>query len=135
MVEIETNWYKNLIVWINSESYFYGTIISAGGKKYPTIKLVIEDDKVLRIHTNQEYLAEHKNNILYKTYCVRAAYKQRLDTAEIKNDSLRLIELIEYNPTYDENYITNLREKGRKAWEDITDPVLWVRQLRGGDDE
>ena len=41
-------------------------------------------------------------------------------------------EKIYYDPSYDEEYLTKLRQKAKKSWQGITDPDKWLREMREG---
>jgi hypothetical protein len=119
---------------IDAEFYFYGKIIDAGGAKIANIHLVTEDFGKLIIETPQDFLAKYENNFLYRTFGIRAAGKQRIETGEIERGSLKFIGLIDYNPAYDEGYLKSLRDKAKKSWSGIKNPDAWLREMRGGYD-
>lgn len=52
---------------------------------------------------------------------------------EIDRSSLKFVELIDYHPKYDEDYLQTLREKAQKFWLSQIDPDSWLRQIRGYD--
>jgi len=57
-----------------------------------------------------------------------AGTKGKLD---LTPDNYGNTEIIYYDPSYDEKYITKLRQKAKKSWQGITDPDKWLREIRG----
>ena len=69
-------------------------------------------------------------NLLYKKYGIRALGKQNIETGEIDRSSLQLVELIDYDPLFDESYLNALISKAKNNWKGI-DPNDWLQNLRG----
>lgn len=88
----------------DAEFYFYGILKDAGGKSKANIHLDTDEYGYLAIETAQDFLMEQEGNLLYKNFGVRATGKQNLETGEIDNKSLKLVELINYNPRFDADY-------------------------------
>jgi hypothetical protein len=74
---------------------------------------------------------EQKENLLYKKFGVRAIGKQNIETGEIDTKSLTLVELINYNPKFDPDYLSSLISKAQKSWAGV-DTDEWLMNLRGG---
>ncbi len=55
--------------------------------------------------------------------------KGKLDLTPDNND---IKEIIYYDPIYDKEYLTKLRQKAKKSWQGVTDPDKWLREMRGG---
>lgn len=119
---------------VDTEFYFYGRIIDAGGAKTANIHLATEEFGKLTIETPQDFLAKYENNVLYKCFGIRASGKQRIDTGEIEKSSLKFIGLIDYDPSFDEEYLTSLKVKAKKSWNNIKNPDEWLQQMRGSYD-
>lgn len=119
-------------VWTDAEFYFYGKIIDAGGKDKANIHVATEEHGNIRVATPIAYLKDYDGNILYKTFGVRATGKQNVSTGEIDPNSLKFIELIDYEPAYDEAYLSKLRSKAKKSWLGAIDADDWLREIRGG---
>jgi hypothetical protein len=85
----------------------------------------------VKVHTPIRFLEEYEDNILYKTLGIRAIGKQNSDTGEIDTSSLSFIELIDYQPKYDENYLNSLRKKAKKSWLGKINPDQWLNEVRG----
>jgi hypothetical protein len=127
----ETNFKRKESLWIEAEFYFYGRITNMGGKDKANIHIVTDDLGTLLIQTPKEWLAKLENNPLYKKYGIRAVGKQNLSSGEIDRSTLRFLEIIDYHPKYDEEYLTKLRNSAG-AWLNKIDPDKWLSELRGG---
>lgn len=130
-VNHKTKFIQSAEVWVDSEFYFYGTIVDAGGKGKANVHLDTKDYGLLKIDSSKELLSNYENNPLYKNYGVRAVGKQNMNTGEIDKGSFRLIEIIDYNPAFKEDYITSLIKKASKSWEGVTDADEWLQNIRG----
>ena len=73
-----------------------------------------------------------ENIIHKKSYGIRATGKQHSETGEIDKSSLKFIELVNFQPTYDEKYLKSLRDKAKKSWLGNINPDIWLRELIGG---
>lgn len=129
-VDKNTEFIRSEEAWADAEFYFYGYIIDAGGKTYPNIHLDTKEYGVLKIEVDRKFLREYESNPLYKRYGVRAVGKQNVNTGEFDKSTLKLLEIIDYNPSYREDYIKGLINKARKSWEGISDADEWLSQLR-----
>jgi hypothetical protein len=118
-------------IWVDAEFYFYGILKDAGGKNKANIHLDTEDYGYLSIETSKGFLKERQENFLYKKYGVRALGKQNTKTGELDNQSLKLVELIDYESKYDSDYLNQLITKAKKNWKGI-DPDEWLYDVRGG---
>ena len=131
-IDTSTHFIRNSSYWADAEFYFYGKITNAGGKDKANIHIVTEELGTIYIETPQKFLAEREENLLYKTFGIRAVGKQNSETGELDKSSLRFLELIDYNKQYDEAYLKKLREKA-KGWLTQIDPDAWLREVRGYD--
>jgi hypothetical protein len=125
-----TKFYRTKNIWVEAEFYFYGIIKDAGGKSKANIHLDTDDYGYLVIETMEDFLKDMQENLLYKKFGIRATGKQNIETGEIDIQTLRLIELIDYNPKYDINYLNTLISNAKKNWKGI-DPNEWFNDLRG----
>jgi len=130
-VDRATRFYRTEAIWADAEFYFYGKITNAGGKDKANIHISTQELGTVRIQTPISFLEEYDENMLYKTFGIRAAGKQHSETGEIDTSTLRFIELVDYRPKYDEQYLNNLIEKASKKWANIKDKDLWLREIRG----
>ncbi len=117
-------------IWVDAELYFYGTLTNAGGKNAVNIHLDTEEYGSITIDTDKEFLQEKEENLLYKKFGIRAIGKQNSETGEIDKRSLKLSELIDFSPDYDEAYLNSLINKAKSNWQGI-DPDRWLNDLRG----
>lgn len=134
VIDQRTKFFRTEAIWAEAEFYFYGKITSIGGKEKSSIHIVTDDFGILNIHTNKDYLTTLENNILYRTYGIRAIGKQHVETGELDRGSLQFVELIDYQPRYDEDYLNALRAKARSNWLKDINPDDWLREIRGGYD-
>lgn len=118
-------------IWVDAEFYFYGILKDAGGKNRANIHLDTDDFGYLSIETGEKFLKEREENLLYKKYGVRAKGKQNIETGEIDTRSLQLIELIDYQPKFDNDYLNALINRAKDSWKNVN-PDEWLLNLRGG---
>lgn len=133
-IDTTTRYYRTEAIWADAEFYFYGKVTNAGGKDKANIHLLTEELGTLRIQTPIRFLEEYDENLLYKTFGIRATGKQHSETGEIDISTLRFIELVDYQPKYDETYLKALRDKAKKSWLGNIDPDRWLKEIRSGYD-
>lgn len=131
MINSDTKFIRSEDIWVDAEFYFYGTIVDAGGKGVANVHLETKEFGLLKIEASKTLLANYENNPLYKDYGVRASGKQNIKTAEIDKNTLHLINIINYNPVYREDYIQSLIKKAKKSWSDVKDADEWLQTIRG----
>ena len=127
-----TQFYRTESIWAEAEFYFYGKVTNAGGKDKANIHVFSEEIGTVRIQTPISFLERYDENMLYKTMGIRASGKQHSETGEIDTSTLRFIELVDYQPKYDENYLKALRTKAKNSWLNKINPDTWLNELRGG---
>lgn len=133
-IDRTTNFYRTESVWADAEFYLYGKVTNAGGKERANIHIYTEELGTVRIETPIAFLEEYEENLLYKTFGIRAIGKQHSETGEIDKTSLKFLELIDYEQSYDEKYLKSLREKAKKSWLGNIDADKWLREIRGSYD-
>lgn len=133
-IDRTTHFYRTEAVWVDAEFYFYGKVTNAGGKDKANIHILTEEQGLIRIETPIIFLEEYENNLLYKSFGIRVTGKQHSETGEFDKSTLKFLELVHYQPEYDENYLKSLREKAKKTWLGSINPDEWLKQLRGGYD-
>ncbi len=133
IIDKNSHFLRTESIWADAEFYLYGKITNAGGKDKANIHLVTEEMGTLRIQTPKEFLERIEDNLLYRTFGIRAVGKQNIETGELDKSSLRFVELINYKLKYDEIYLKGLRKKA-KSWLSNVDPDEWLREIRGGYD-
>jgi hypothetical protein len=127
----QTRFFRTENTWVDAEFYFYGVLTIAGGKTKANIHLNTKEYGSLIIDTDKDFLRGREENLLYKEFGVRVKGKQNLETGEMDTKSLRLLELVDYSPKYDENYLNTLIAKARQSWKGI-DSDDWLSKVRGG---
>lgn len=133
-IDRTTNFYRTESVWADAEFYLYGKVTNAGGKERANIHIYTDELGTVRIETPITFLEEYEENLLYKTFGIRAIGKQHSETGEIDKTSLKFLELIDYEQSYDEKYLKSLREKAKKSWLSNIDADKWLKEIRGGYD-
>jgi len=129
-INTHTKFFRTQNVWIDAEFYFYGILKDAGGKNKINIHLDTKDYGYLTIETGEEFLKKKEENLLFKSFDVRAKGKQNIETGEIDTKTLTLLELIDYQPKFDSDYLNSLIKKAKNRWSTInTDD--WLIGLRG----
>lgn len=133
-IDKTTKYYRTEAIWADAEFYFYGKVTHAGGKDKANIHVYTEEFGTLRIQTPISFLEKYDQNLLYKAFGIRATGKQHSETGEIDTSTLKFIELVDYQPTYDEQYLKSLRDKAKRSWLSNSDPDKWLKEIRGGYD-
>jgi hypothetical protein len=131
-IDRTTKFLRKEAVWADAEFYFYGKITNAGGKDKANIHINTDEYGTLYIQTPKSFLEEYNENMLYKNFGIRVFGKQHSETGEIEKGSLKFVELIDYNPKFDENYLNKLINSATTTWSKIKDKDSWLRDLRGG---
>ncbi len=130
LVNQETHFIRSEELWVDAEFYFYGTVTDAGGKSQANIHLDTLEYGLLTIKADKKTLGEYESNPLYKPYGIRAVGKQNLHTGEIDKTTLELVEIIDYDRKYNEEYLNGLIKKATASWEGVGDADEWVSGMR-----
>jgi len=130
-IDTETHFLTTTPSWVESELYFYGEIMDAGGKNKVNIHLFAPGLGTFIINTPKEILGNYQSNLLYKLLGVRAVVRQNIVTGEIDAQSLQFKEFIDYSPVYNEGYLNGLIQRAKKHWEDVPDADAWIHEIRG----
>lgn len=130
-VDRTTNFHRTEAIWADAEFYFYGKVTNAGGKDKANIHVFTDGLGTVRIQTPITFLEKYDENMLYKTFGIRATGKQHSETGEIDTATLKFIELVDYQPKYDEKYLKVLRDKAKKSWLGSINSDKWLREIRG----
>lgn len=129
-IDPSTKFLKTENILVDAEFYMYGILKDAGGKNKANIHIDTDDYCYLAFETGQDFLMNQKENLLYKRYGVRAIGKQNIETGEIDTRTLKLLELINYDPLFDMDYIERLIEKASGNWENL-DVDEYMSEVRG----
>lgn len=131
-IDKSSHFYRNEAIWADAEFYFYGKITNAGGKDKANIHIYTDEFKTLKIQTPISFLERYSDNLLYKTFGIRVSGKQHSVTGEIDTSTLNFVELIDYQPLYDEVYLKSLRDKAKNSWLIKVDADQWLKGIRDG---
>lgn len=133
-VDRTTRFYRTEAIWVDAEFYFYGKITNAGGKGKTNLHIQTDEGSFI-IQTPLSFFENLEENIIHKRlYGIRATGKQHSETGEIDTSTLKFIDLVDYQPKYDEQYLNNLIEKASKSWAGVKDKDAWLREIRGSYD-
>lgn len=116
--------------WVESEMYFYGEITNIGGKNKSNLHLLTEEFGIVLIETPKSFFIHQNQNLIYRKFGFRVAVKQHSTTGELDRTSLKFIELVPYQPQFNEDYLNQKIQKSSPKWKDIQ-PDLWLNELRG----
>lgn len=133
-IDRTTHYFRTEVIWADAEFYFYGKVTNAGGKDKANIHVYTEELGTVRVQTPISFLEDYNENLLYKTFGIRVLGKQHSETGEIDTTSLKFIELVDYQPEYDVEYLKNLRKKAKNSWLGKIDSDKWLNEIRGGYD-
>jgi hypothetical protein len=133
-VDKTTRYYRTEAIWADAEFYFYGKVTNAGGRDKANIHVYTEEFGTVRIQTPISFLEQYDENLLYKTFGIRTTGKQHSETGEVDTSTLKFIELVDYQPKYDEQYLKALRDRAKKSWLGNINPDNWLKEIRGGYD-
>ena len=134
-IDKTTHLIRTEATWVDAEFYFYGKITNAGGKDKTNIHINTDEFGSITIFTPVIFFENLEQNIIHKRpYGIRAIGKQHSETGELDRSSLRFIELVDYQPKYDEEYLKSLRNKAKKSWLGQIDSEAWLKEVRGGYD-
>lgn len=126
-----TNFQRSENIWIDSDLYLYGKIISMGGKTNPNLHISTEEHGTVIIQTTEEVLANQSDNRLYKYSGVHVHAKQNIKNGQLDKSDIKLLGFIEYEQSLDDNYLDNLINEASKSWTDIKDTDQWLAEIRG----
>ena len=133
-VDKTTSFYRTEAIWVDAEFYFYGKITNAGGKGKTNLHILTDEGSFI-VQTPLTFFENLEENIIHKKlYGIRATGKQHSETGEIDTSTLKFIELVDYQPKYDELYLQALRDKAKKSWLGSINPDTWLKEIRGGYD-
>ncbi len=126
-----TQYYRSENIWLDSDLYLYGKIVNMGGKTNPNIHLATDDHGLVTIQTSEEVLANQRDNRLYKYAGIHVQAKQNVKSGQLDKNEVKLLDFIDYEQSYDDNYLSSLINKASKSWKDIPDTDKWLSEIRG----
>lgn len=124
-----SNLHRSRDMWVDAEVYLYGKITDAGGTTTTNIHLLTELGTLI-IKASEEEIVSISENPLYKKYGIRALGKQHAETGEIDKKSLRFLEIIDYSPVFDEEYLESKIDAATPVWQgvDVDKFLLEIRE-------
>lgn len=131
-IDRNTHYFRDEKLWVEAEFYLYGELTNAGGKNSPNVHLDTEEFGTLRIATAKDYLRNTDQNLLYKKFGVRVTGRQNLLNFEMDRNSLKFLELFEYDMEYSDAYLDGLMRRAAPAWEGAPGVSEWLEEIRGG---
>ncbi|MGD9629263.1 MAG: hypothetical protein AB7V18_08465 [Pyrinomonadaceae bacterium] len=129
-VDQDTNFARSEEVWVDAEFYFYGIVTDFGGKEKANIHLDTKEAGILKIAADKAELRQYASNPLYKEYGIRAIGKQNVRNGEIDRSSLKLLEIIDYDRKFEEDYLVGLIKKASESWKGINNADEWLSDFR-----
>ena len=121
---------KSENMWVETEKYLTGLVQDMGGKTSANVHLKVPGHrKLLVLTSSEEYLRDQKENKLYHNVQVRVLAEQNIRTRELRN--IRLIEFAGKPPSYNEDELSKVIQKGTQAWADVENITDWVAEQRG----
>lgn len=129
-VDRSTAYFRSEATLVETELYLYGKVTDAGGKEKPNIHLQVEGQGIFTIEAEESFLAALENNILYHQLGIRALGRQNVRTGEIERGSLKLLELIDHDQRYEDDYLARLQVKASGWLKDI-DTDQYLNDVRG----
>ncbi|MEO8761953.1 MAG: hypothetical protein ABI388_10815 [Bacteroidia bacterium] len=132
-IDVNTQYYLKEDVWIDAEFYFYGKITNGGGSSKTNIHILTDNYGKVIIQTPASFFENLTDNIIHKkSFGIRAKGKQNPFTGDIDLDNLKYIDIVEYQPSYDQKYLQDLRNKAKNSWLKNINPDNWLNEIRGG---
>ena len=126
-----TQYYRSENIWLDSDLYLYGKIVNMGGKTNPNIHLSTDDYGLVTIQTSEDILANQKDNLLYKYVGIHVQAKQNIKSGQLEKSEVKLLAFVNYEQSYDDDYLSSLINKASKSWKDVPDTDKWLAETRG----
>lgn len=126
-----TKYFRSENIWIDSDLFLYGKIISMGGKTNPNLHILTDDYGTLIVQTTEEVLANQSNNKLYKYAGVHVHAKQNIKSGQLDKNEIKLLDFVDYEQSADDEYLENLIKEASKSWIDVKDTDKWLAEIRG----
>ncbi len=130
IVDAYTEFLRSEEIWVDAEFYFYGIVTDFGGKEKANIHLDTKEYGILKVNSDKKMLGDYESNPLYKPYGIRTMGKQNVHTGELDKSSLKLLEIVDYDRNYKDDYISELISKASISWAGIGDADEWLSEMR-----
>ena len=84
---------------------------------------------------NIQDIATKRNYIFNIFTSLDNTHEVRIDkSTHFYRTEANVIELVDHQPKYDENYLKGLRDKAKQSWLGSINPDDWLKEIRGGYD-
>lgn len=117
-------------MWVAVEKYIHGQVMDLGGVK-PNLHLKLPSGVTLKVNTSQDQVLGEDKNLVYRSAMLRIQAEEDIATGTLRN--VRLLEFVDYAPSFDAQAFEAMVNKGRKAWADVANATEWVEKQRGGE--
>lgn len=126
IIDNSTNFEKIIPHQYESEFYLYGEIYQEGGKN-PNIHISTPKYGNLTVAATKEQIRDGEKRT-YQPYGIKVMGKK--DLSDGKLSDLKLLEFINYRPTYNKNLLNKVIEKASKNLNKIKDLDNWIEELK-----
>lgn len=126
IIDNSTNFEKITPNYYESEFYLYGEIYQEGGKN-PNIHISTPKFGNLTVAATKEQIQDGEKKT-YLPYGIKVSGKK--DLSDGKFTDLKLIEFINYRPTFNKNLLEKVIEKASKNLNKIKDLDNWIEELK-----
>tara|TARA_R110002124_G_scaffold219424_1_gene385300 strand:- start:6681 stop:7457 length:777 start_codon:yes stop_codon:yes gene_type:complete len=114
---------------IKSEIILFGLITDIGGKNNPNIHITTEKFGEVLVSCTKDKIRQDDVNRLYKKFGIRTNSLVNIRDKEILESEF--IQFIDKPKKLTKEKLNNFINKSKTFWDEIEDPVLWVREQRG----
>ncbi len=114
--------------WAATEKYLQGIVQDSGGSSAVNIHLRV-GDTTYPVAAKQEQIRSQEKNHVYHEVLLRVSAEQNLVTGALRN--IKLIDFVDYAPSFDAAEFEALTKKGAAAWKDVDDVSEWLQSIRG----
>lgn len=127
-ISYKTNYIITKPEFYETELYLYGEVYNEGGKN-PNVHVETKEYGNVTVYATKQQLKEGEKR-LYEIYGLKVSGKKSLSDGSLSD--LKLIEFIDYNPSYNESLLDKIITNASKKWKEINDVDIWLNDLRGG---
>lgn len=114
---------------IKSEIILFGHITDIGGKNNPNIHITTEKFGEVLVSCTKDKIRQDNVNRLYKKFGIRTNSLVNVTDKEILESEF--IQFIDKPKKLTKEKLNNFINKSSVFWDEIENPVLWVREQRG----
>src|SRR5690606_20158674 len=103
-------------LWIEGNYILYGIITDWGGDSVTNIHFKTDNGTSIKIDCDKSVIEKEKSNRVYQPTAIDVIAEQNLITGELRKASFK--SFVDYSPSFNEQELLTLFEKGRDAWKD-----------------